>query len=476
MLDILIRGGEVVTPQGCGVYDVGISGEKIVAVDKAGALSADENARIIDADGKIVMPGGIDPHVHCSWHIPAIEGVPAQLTAPPAQVSRAALYGGTTTMIDFAAWEEEETFEQTISRRDEDWRGRCHCDYAYHLMLRGGMPLELIDAIPEVIQAGYPTIKIFTTDITPSRRGRMVDFGYMWEVFQVMARSGGLGVIHAEDNDLVMHMYSRLFQEGRTGFENMAEVHSVLSEDLSFRRVLRLAENVEGTALYMMHISAATGVAAVEEARAKKLPIYGETLHQYMLYNQDDYRRPNGQIYHTYPSLKTEADQASLWQATQDGTIHCIATDELCCRLSVKVQGRRIDDTTGGNSGVEPRLAVMYQEMVTARGYSLSQYVDLVSSNAAKIMGLYPRKGAIAPGSDADITLLDPEEARVVRNEDLHESDYTPWEGKQVSAWPVLTILRGKIVVENGNFFAEEADGQYLSRRISEDVLGGTAL
>ncbi len=476
MLDILIRGGEVVTPQGCGVYDVGIAGEKIVAVDKAGALRADENARIIDADGKIVMPGGIDPHVHCSWHIPAIEGVPAQLTAPPAQVSRAALYGGTTTMIDFAAWEEEETFEQTISRRDEDWRGRCHCDYAYHLMLRGGMPLELIDAIPEVIQAGYPTIKIFTTDITPSRRGRMVDFGYMWEVFQVMARSGGLGVIHAEDNDLVMHMYSRLFQEGRTGFENMAEVHSVLSEDLSFRRVLRLAENVEGTALYMMHISAATGVAAVEEARAKKLPIYGETLHQYMLYNQDDYRRPNGQIYHTYPSLKTEADQASLWQATQDGTIHCIATDELCCRLSVKVQGRRIDDTTGGNSGVEPRLAVMYQEMVTARGYSLSQYVDLVSSNAAKIMGLYPRKGAIAPGSDADITLLDPEEARVVRNEDLHESDYTPWEGKQVSAWPVLTILRGKIVVENGNFFAEEADGQYLSRRISEDVLGGTAL
>ena len=103
-------------------------------------------------------------------------------------------------------------------------------------MLRGGMPLELIDTIPEVIQAGYPTIKIFTTDITPSRRGRMVDFGYMWEVFQAMARSGGLGVIHAEDNDLVMHMYGRLFQEGRAGFENMAEVHSVLSEDLSFRR------------------------------------------------------------------------------------------------------------------------------------------------------------------------------------------------------------------------------------------------
>lgn len=476
MFDILIRGGEVVTPYGCGDYDVGISGEKVVAVDLSGTLRADDDTRVIDASGKIVMPGGIDPHVHCSWQIPAIEGVAAQLTAPPSQVSRAALYGGTTTMIDFAAWEEGETFEQTISRRDQDWRGRCHCDYAYHLMLRGGMPLELIDTLSEVIQAGYPTIKIFTTDITPSRRGRMVDFGYMWEVFQAMARYGGLGVIHAEDNDLVMHMYGRLFQEGRTSFENMAEVHSVLSEDLSFRRVLRLAENVEGTALYMMHISAATGVAAVEEARAKKLPVYGETLHQYMLYNQDDYRRPNGQIYHTYPSLKTEADQEALWQATQNGSIHCIATDELCCRLSVKTQGQRIDDTTGGNSGVEPRLAVMYQEMVTARGYSLSQYVDLVSSNAAKIMGLYPRKGAIAPGSDADITLLDPNEARVVRNEDLHETDYTPWEGKWVSAWPVLTILRGKVVVEKGSFFAEETDGQYLLRRITGDVLDGTAL
>ena len=118
----------------------------------------------------------------------------------------------------------------------------------------------------------------------------------------------------------------------------------------------------------------------------------------------------------------------------------------------------------------------MYQEMVTARGYSLSQYVDLVSSNAAKIMGLYPRKGAIAPGSDADITLLDPDEARVVRNEDLHETDYTPWEGKRVSAWPVLTILRGKVVVEKGRFFAEETDGQYLPRRITGDILDGTAL
>ena len=132
--------------------------------------------------------------------------------------------------------------------------------------------------------------------------------------------------------------------------------------------------------------------------------------------------------------------------------------------------GKRIDDTTGGNSGVEPRLGVMYTEMVVRRGYSLSQYVDLVSTNAAKIMGLYPRKGAIATGSDADITILDPSLRGKVRKEDLHETDYTPWEGHAVTAWPTVTILRGKVVVEDGAFHGELRDGQFLKRKVAEDI------
>jgi dihydroorotase-like cyclic amidohydrolase len=138
--------------------------------------------------------------------------------------------------------------------------------------------------------------------------------------------------------------------------------------------------------------------------------------------------------------------------------------------------GSRIDDTTGGNSGVEPRLAVMYTEMVCRRGYSLSQYTDLVSSNAAKIMGLYPRKGAIAAGSDADLTILDPTRRGKVRAADLHETDYTPWEGHDIFAWPVVTILRGKVMVENGQYFGSPRDGRYLKRKISPKVLNGVAL
>jgi dihydropyrimidinase len=303
----------------------------------------------------------------------------------------------------------------------------------------------------------------------------MVDFGDIWEAFQVLAKEGGLGVIHAEDNDIVMHMYAKLIREGRVGYEHLAEVHNQLSEDLSFRRILRLAESVPGTALYMMHVSAGTGVAAIAEARRKGLPVYGETLHQYLLYSANDYKRPNGQIYHTYPSLKTEEDQKALWQGTANDTIHCIATDELCCTLKDKTVGSRIDDTTGGNSGVEPRLGVMYTEMVARRGYSLSQYVELVSSNAAKIMGLYPRKGAIAPKSDADITILDPTRRGKVRAANLHETDYTPWEGHDIFAWPVVTILRGKVMVRDGQYFGSPQDGRYLKRKISQKIRDGAA-
>ena len=262
MLDLVIRGNRVVTPQGVAAFDVAVQGEKIVAVAAAGTFGAQATQRLIDAGEKIVMPGGIDPHVHCAWFLPNPDGT-AGTTDPPAVVSRASLFGGTTTIIDFARWTHGNTIEGAIARRDQDWARQCHCDYSYHVMIEGRLPPELYGQIGEAIRAGYPTVKIFTTDITHSRRGRMVDFGDIWEVFQVVAREGGLCVMHGEDNDIVMHMYDRLIREGRTGFENLAEVHNALSEDLSFRRVIRLAESVPGMTLYFMHVSAATGVQAI---------------------------------------------------------------------------------------------------------------------------------------------------------------------------------------------------------------------
>src|SRR5947199_382199 len=261
MFDLIIRAGDVVTPEGVVRCDVAVAGETIADIATPGALSAESAKHVIDATGHIVMPGGIDPHVHLHhvWIKP--DGTPL-VTAGPEQVGRAALFGGTTTFIDFAYWREGQSALQAIESRDKDFVGSSPCDWAYHIMLHSEPPPEFAGQLAEAIQAGYPTLKIFTTNILPSRSGRMIDFGDIWEAFQVLAREGGLGVIHAEDNDIVMHMYAKLIREGRVGFEHLAEVHNQLSEDLSFRRVLRLAESVPGTAVYMMHVSAAAGVAA----------------------------------------------------------------------------------------------------------------------------------------------------------------------------------------------------------------------
>jgi dihydroorotase-like cyclic amidohydrolase len=470
VLDIVIRGGQVVTPHGVGVWDIGIQGEQIAAVAAPGTLTED-SGRTIDATGKIVVPGGIDPHMHCKWNVPTPGGGPVGYSAGPDVVSRAALFGGTTTMIDFAPWVAGKTLEQAIAERQQDWQGNCHTDWAFHVMLLGSIEPDVLDQIPDAIAAGYPSFKIFTTDITPSRKGRKVLFGDIWEVLQRTARHGGIAVIHAEDDDIVMHQYDKLIGEGRTSFELMPEVHNSLSEDLAFRRVIRLAEHINGAALYMMHVSAATGVAAVAEARSEGYPIYGETLHQYALFTAEAYLRPNGQIYHTYPSLKRDEDCRALWDGMKIGTIGTVATDGICTPLEVKIQGRRIDDTTGGNAGVEPRMGVIYTESVVERGYSLERFVDLTSANAARLLGLYPRKGAIAAGSDADIVLIDTAARAPLTKEELHETDYSPWEGWPVKGWPMMTLRRGKVVVENGKLNSDLSEGKWIPRKVDSRVL-----
>jgi dihydropyrimidinase len=469
MIDTLIRGDRVATIYGVGAWDIVIQGEKVAAVVAPGTFDALEATRVVDARGKVVVPGGIDPHIHCKFPQPL-----GTMSAPPEHVSRAALFGGTTTLLDFAVWERGETLQQSLEKRDADcWRGQCSCDYGFHVLLTGKVPHEIIEQLPETIRAGFPSVKIFTTEVRPERSNWKVDYGDIWEILQVLARHEGIACVHAEDNDLVMHMYERMFREGRIGFEHMAEVHSSLSEDLSFRRIIRLAENVPRAALYMMHTSAGTGIDAIGESRARGFPIYGETLHHYALFTAEDYKRPNGQIYHTYPSLKTKADHKAMWSGMQAGTISSIATDGICTPLSLKTFGNRIDNTVGGNAGVEPRVGVMYTETVVKRGWPLELFVDLVSTNAARIFGLYPRKGVIAPGSDADIVVLDPALGGPLSVQNLHETDYSPWEGYCVAAWPVLTLLRGEPMVEGAAFRGRPGQGRFIERRLAEDVLNG---
>jgi dihydropyrimidinase len=473
MLDCVVRGGQVVTPAGVGAWDVGIEGERIVALAAPGTLPV-EGVRTIDAGGKLVIPGGIDPHVHTGWPIPSLDGG-LTLSAGPGQVSQAAIHGGTTTLVDFAIWEPGLTLAGAIAKKQAVW-AEAYTDYALHVMLQGAVPPDVIEQIPETISGGFPSFKIFTTDVRPLGKGRMVRMGHLWAIMESAARHGGVLAIHAEDDDLVMYMYERLEREGRTDIAHMPLVHSIMSEDLSFRRVLRLARYVSGAAVYLVHVSSGAGTDAVAEARADGYPVYAETLHHYATFTAEAYLRPDGVVFHTYPSLKHDEDRQRLWSGLRDGSLATVATDELCTPRAIKLRSRHIADATGGHVGVETRVPIIYTEGVSRRGMSLERFVAVTSTNAAKILGLYPRKGAVATGSDADLVVFDPSVRRTLTSADLHGSDYSAWDGWEVHGWPETVLLRGKVVVERGKLLGQPGDGRPVPRKLAAAMQNGPAV
>ncbi len=468
MLDLVVRGGSVVTPWGVGDYDIAVQGEKIVAVAAPNTLT-DDIGRVVDATGMVVVPGGIEPHAHIGAPIMG----PGNLsTAPPEQVSRAALFGGTTTLLDFAIQYPGIDIPAAIRERTGVWQGMSYSDYSHHLMLLGEIQPQTLESLHEHIEDGFASVKIFTTNIRPpemSGEPRMVRMGHLHDLMEQIQRHNAMLLVHSEDDDMVQHMYEKLAREERTEWWNMHEVHSNESEDVSFRRVLRVAEWT-GSPVYFVHVSAIQGIQAIGEHRSKGLPAYGETLHNYCCFSAENYKEENGMKYHTYPSLKSEEDRQALWRGIAQGGLNTMATDEYCTSWELKIQGKTVRDVTGGHNGAETRVGVTYSEGVSRQGMSLQRFVDVTSTNAAKIMGLYPRKGVIAPGSDADIVLIDPNFKRPLTMADFHISDYSIWEGFEADGWPVLTILRGQVVVENGELKSALGSGQFVRRKVDPEV------
>jgi dihydropyrimidinase len=471
VLDLVVRNGKVVTPQGVGAWDVGVQGERIAVVGQAGTLP-DEGTRIIDAVGKVVVPGGIDPHTHLAHPIMSHPEEPG-ITFGPEQDTLGMAFGGTTTHIDFCYVRPGTEISEAIEQRAKRWQGNSYVDYAFHVTLCGALPLRVFDQIPEAIQQGYPSFKAFTTNILPphpKRPPNRLDFGRIQLAMEKVAAAGGLMVVHGEDDDIVQFMYEKLRAEGRMEGSNLHLVHNKLSEQLAFRRTIALA-HATGAATYFVHTSAREGVEAIAEARARGLPIYGETLHQYVCFNAEYYKTPRGFCSHTYPSLKFPEDQAALWDGLVREELSTLATDEYPTTLEVKLRGRTIEDVTGGNVGAEARLGIAFSEGVVRRGMSLSRFADITATNAARIFGLYPRKGVIAPGSDADLVLIDPAVSKTLSRDDFHVSDYSPWEGWSVAGWPVTTILRGKVIADHGTLRGSPDDGRLQTRKIEAGVL-----
>src|SRR5206468_2465675 len=272
--------------------------------------------------------------------------------------------------------------------------------YSFHITLAGALPLRFFEQIPEAIQQGFPSFKVFTTNVLPphpKRAGNRIDFGRIHLAMGKVAAHGGIMVVHGEDEDLVQFNYERFREEGRMDGSNLHLVHTKLSELLSFRRTIALAR-ATGAGVYFVHTSAKEGVEAIAEARGLGLPIYGETLHQYACFNAEYYKTPRGFCSHTYPSLKLPDDQAALWHGLVKDGLSTLATDEYPTSLAQKLKGKTIEDVTGGNLGAEARMGIAWTEGVVKRGMSLARFVDITSANAARIFGLYPAKGALAVG------------------------------------------------------------------------------
>lgn len=474
MLDCVIKGGQVVTPQAVGEMDVGIRGEKIVAVGWSGTLS-EQATQVIDASGKIVIPGGIEPHAHIGIPVPSEwSGQPDIMTQPPQDASRAAAFGGVTTIVDFAgdlsfAEVEDATPKSIMSvveERRSVFRTHAYTDYTFHYILAGEVAPETIGEIGEAIQEGIASFKIFTT-FHPIR----VPYGHLWTIFAEVAKHGGIMAVHAEEDEVVRYMTEKLKREGRDQGYNLHLVHNNISEDLAFRHIIRLAQHTEA-GIYFVHTTAKEGVAAIAEARAAGQPVYGEALHNYLQFTCDDYKKPGGTAIHTYPAIKFADDRDALLAGLMDGRLATTATDEYTTHKGPKLWGDTIETVCGGHNGIETRMPVAFTKFVAERNVSLQRFVDITSANAAKLLGLYPRKGAIQPGSDADIVLIDPDMNKTLTLDDLHaDSDYSIWEGFTCQGYPVLTMLRGKVIVEQGNLVGSSTDGQWLKRRVSGDII-----
>jgi dihydropyrimidinase len=472
MLDLLVKGGLVVGAEAEGYWDVGVHQGRIVSLTLSGRAEP-EAQRVIDATGLLVVPGGIEPHAHLAHYI-SMRTEAEMYTLGPEEDTLGMACGGTTTHIDFCQVYPGTTAEAALEQRMNRWKGQSLIDYAFHINFMGGTPLEAFDDVSELVGAGFASFKVFTCNVlppVPPRRSYRMDFGRIGLLMEKVAAAGGIMVVHGEDDDIVQFNYEKFTKEGRTDGSNLHLVHSKLSEQLSFSRTLQLAQST-GAAVYFVHTSASEGVDAIAAARARGQAVYGETLHQYLCHTAEEYAQPGGFRFHTYPSVKMAGDQSSLWNGLIGGGLSTVGTDEFPTTREVKLKGTTIEDVTGGNLGAEARMGIVYSEGVSKRGMSLRRFVDVTSTNAARILGLYPRKGVIAVGSDADLCLLAVlHTPRSLSMADFHVADYSPWEGWEITAWPRTTILRGEVIASDGQLLRQPGYGQFVPRKIEPSVL-----
>jgi dihydropyrimidinase len=454
-LDIIIKNGTVVTSNDTYVADIGIKDEKIVLLDKE--LVAN-NAEIIDASGKYVFPGGVDVHTHLD--MPLSSGLVSKDDFKTGTV--AAACGGTTTIIDFATQEKRQSLQDTVAVWHAKAKGKAVIDYGFHIAITD-VNENVLQEIPEVIKQGYSSFKLYMT-YDPLR----VNEDDFMKVLLQTRDHGGLVCVHAENHFIIKYFLDKFKREGKTTPFYHPLSRPPLVEAEAVGRAIKLAALTDAS-LYVVHLTCKQALDEVVRARENNLKIMAETCPQYLLLSDERYSEPdfNSAKYVISPPLRSKDNQEFLWQALAQNQLQVVSTDH--CSFDFKGQKERGRDffanIPGGIAGIETRIPLLYEYGVNKGKISLNRFVALTATNPAKIFGLYPRKGAIAVGSDADLVVFDPQLKQKITQSALHQNvDYTPYEGFEVTGYPVTTLSRGKVIVKGGQFVGKTGAGKFIAR------------
>jgi dihydropyrimidinase len=444
--DLLVQGGTVVTSEGSFEADVFVQSGVITAIGEN--LSVAEDIQTIDATGLLVLPGGVDPHVHLggNWIDDYHTG------------SMAALAGGITTISNFPFAVPGTILSELIQGEADLIADQAIADVILHTTITD--PLNQTSQLQDLLAAGQTSIKIFMNFpfFDPNASAFL-------EAIETAGNLGILTMVHAEDAGILDHQARELEAQGQTSVAYLADARPDLAEEAAMLRAVAMAEQT-GSPMYAVHVSSSRGLKVAQAARARGLPFYIETRPIYLHLTRERFAGPNPGVYVGQPPLREQADQDALWEALANGTIQVIGTDHVAYSREDKLDpSQTITNHRAGMNHLQMLRPLLYSDGVLKNRISIERMVEVTSTNTAKLFGIFPQKGTIAIGSDGDLVVWDPNETRVVRDEDMFSATgFSIYAGWEVTGWPLVTIRRGEVVYENGEILVEAGTGQLLQR------------
>ena len=451
-MELLIKGGTVVTATESFPADVAVDGGKIVAIGKDLAVNAE---KVVDATSKLVLPGALDAHTHMAMPFGGTVSADSYLAG-----TRAAVCGGVTTIFDYPVQHKGETILGLIGSKKDVLEKEACCDYAFHCCITDLNDGEILDEMEQAVEEGITSFKCF---LVYKKEGMMVDDGMLARLLLRAKELGAMINVHAENPDLIDLRTEQYLKEGKTSawYHYMSRPEFVEAE--ADKRVVHWASHLD-TPVYIVHMADKEGLEAGIKAKSEGHPILIETCPQYLEFTCDVYKREDGRNFVCSPPMKGQESQDALWTAIQSGMIDTVATDHCPFQSYEKDWGK--DDFTkipNGCAGVENLYPYMLDAANSGK-ITFERAVELCSTNVAKIFGC-DNKGAIAVGKDADIVIYDKDKDFTISVNNMHSDyDHTIWEGKKLHGYPVQTYLRGKLVYDNGDFVGTPGMGDYVKR------------